>query len=149
MGIQYGNALVYLLAIVASIVFMISNNEYLDIINGAFEMVFCLLLIGIEAHVFPMWFIEKLKNDIGFLFRPIGRLLFIIFLGLMLFGFGTFGIIMGIIMVAWTAINVFVYHKYPGMLDHGHLDTDATPPGADDVYAPAGYNAPVSAAQDL
>mmetsp|Transcript_4217 Transcript_4217/g.8742 ORF Transcript_4217/g.8742 Transcript_4217/m.8742 type:complete len:141 (+) Transcript_4217:642-1064(+) len=130
----------YILVIICSIVFMITANWYLAILDGCFTMAFALLLIGIEAGVLPPPFLAKLKNDMGFLFRPLGRLIFVIFLAFMLFGFWTFGIVVAILLIAQAVFNVYVIKTHPGVLEgYGELDAGETPPADDGTYAAAPY----------
>mmetsp|Transcript_20326 Transcript_20326/g.36656 ORF Transcript_20326/g.36656 Transcript_20326/m.36656 type:complete len:143 (+) Transcript_20326:464-892(+) len=129
----------YILVIICSIVFMITANWYLAILDGCFTMAFSLLLIGIEAGVLPPPFIEKLRNDMGFLFRPLGRLLFVIFIAFMLFGFGTFGIVVAVLLIAQAIFNVYVIKTHPGVLETYSsavlLDQAEAPPADDGAYS--------------
>lgn len=137
--IQIGNAMVYLVSMIASLVFMITSAQYLHVIIGLFEMISCLLLIAIEANAIPEATVEHMKKDIGFLFVPEGRLIFIIMLGLVLIGTGVFGIIAAVLMLVWTIFSVFVHHSHPAMKHHdsggGYRENPL--PQNEDRYLPA------------
>ena len=56
----------------------------------------------------------------GFLYVPLGRLLYIVYLALILYGFSTFGTVMGVVMTLATLFNVFLYFKHPAARKEYH-----------------------------
>uniref|UniRef100_A0A7S2RW01 Uncharacterized protein n=1 Tax=Rhizochromulina marina TaxID=1034831 RepID=A0A7S2RW01_9STRA len=123
---KLGNSVIFVLVIIASIMFMADKTDcyYLGILNGLFVMTFMLVLLGLELGLFPPDFTEKLRNDMRFLFRPLGRLLVSVYVALMLFGFGFFGILMGVIMTVATAFNAFLFHRHRDVLNYSQLDEE-------------------------
>ena len=97
--------------------FMFDTTEcfFLGMMNGTVELISVTYLLLVEApfYTIPEAVDFKLKSLFGFLYNPIGRLCYIIYLALILYGFSTFGIVMGVFMVLATAFNIFLFFKHP------------------------------------
>ena len=70
-----------------------------------------LLMTELPNYKLPLRIEEKIRALVGFLYTPVGRLGYIIYLSLILYGFSTFGAVMGVVMSLATLFNVFLYLK--------------------------------------
>ena len=126
------NVGIFSLSIVATILYMIDTTEcfYLGIMNGVVEIIGVLFMLVTELPTLavPDAVEKTLKTFALFLYTPIGRLAFSIYLALMLYGFSTFGGICGFLMCASTLFSVYLYLKYPGTRKE-YRDLEATTVG--------------------
>jgi len=129
-GIQYGNMAIYVAAVVASILVWFNDATYINVLCAIFEICFCAVLLVVESGSLKTKpeYLKSLKNDVGFLFRPMGRLLFVLYLALMLFAFGILGIVVGSFMLLLALFNAYIWRIHPEVFDgYGELP----PAGAD------------------
>lgn len=116
-AVTWGNIAIYSLTIVATVWFMLDTTDcfYLGLLNGVVEIIGVTFLLVSEL---PMWSIPptldaKLRDFMGFLYKPIGRLCFVLYVSFILFGFGTFGSLMAVLMLVSTLFSVYLYFKHP------------------------------------
>jgi hypothetical protein len=106
------------MVIVATVLAMVdvaSKCFYFNVLNGAIVLVSAtfLLLTELPAYGVPPQHVPAIRALFGFLYVPVGRLAFTCYLALLLYGFSTFGVVMGLVMVMATFFNVFLYFKHP------------------------------------
>jgi len=130
---RWANSAIFALVLVSTVMFMFDEADcaYLGFLNGAVELISVtyLLLVEIPFYTMPDVVDSTLKSLFGFLYNPVGRLCYIVYLALILYGFSTFGIIMGVLMVVATLFNIYLYFKHPATrkayhdLGSGNADT--------------------------
>jgi len=88
---------------------------YFNVLNGAIVLVSSTFLLFTELPVYgvPEQYVPIIRSLFGFLYVPVGRLAFVCYLALLLYGFSTFGVVIGVVMVVATFFNVFLYFKHP------------------------------------
>lgn len=113
--VRLGNCAIYVLVLVATALFASTNGTYLGVLNAAVEFVAVsfLLLTELPFYNIPQELEAKIRSLAGFLYVPVGRLAFVIYLALILYGFSTFGVVIGVIFVVATLFNLFLYFKHP------------------------------------
>ena len=120
----WGNVAIYALTIVATVMFMLDTTDcfYLGLMNGVVEIIGVAFLLVSELPIYslPEQVDLQLRELIGFLYKPVGRLVFVLYLSFMLFGFGTFGSIMAVLMIASTVFSVYLFIKHPSTREIYH-----------------------------
>ena len=99
------SVLSYVLMAICSIVFMSSYSMFFNVMAGLYMMGAAVALTMIHLQA-PNNAVLALREGAPFLFMPIGRSALSLALAALLFGMGTFGIIVAIFMVITVGLNL-------------------------------------------
>lgn len=113
----WGSVAIYGLTICATVMFMLDTTDcfYLGLLNGCIEIISVAFLLVSELPVYslPDGLDMQIRESMGFLYKPMGRFIFTLYLSFILFGFGTFGSCMAVLMLAATMFSIYLYKKHP------------------------------------
>merc|ERR1740117_2064134 len=90
-------------------------------------MIFALILVTLELQKVPFWMMACFRSEAGFVLHPRGRIGFIFAVALLMFGEGTFGVVLGAGLIVLVAVNATVLYKFPEDFSahYSHLESDA------------------------
>jgi hypothetical protein len=101
--------------IVASILSLLTTNNATTGVLSCYVVVFACLLCCFESGLQVV--LRVIAMNFGFMYSAKARSMFMIFVGTILFSFSLFGKIIGCLMLANAAFNIFALIKYPGFED--------------------------------
>jgi len=111
--VRVANLLIYVLLFVGAIVFLVSDNGWVNIMVSLYLMLFAILLVILELRKMPDFLESSIKSEMGFLLHPKGRMVFMMMISLVMFGEGNLGIAIGCLLIALMALNGFMLWKFP------------------------------------
>ena len=111
--VRVANLLIYLLLFVGAIVFLTSDNAWVNIMISLYLMIFAIVLVILELRKMPDFLEASIKSEMGFLLHPKGRMVFMIAISLIMFGEGNLGIAIGCLLIALMAMNGLMLWKFP------------------------------------
>ena len=101
--------------IFVSLLSLLTTNNATTGVLACYVVVFSCLLCCFETHLKQIS--KIIAFNFGFLYSAKSRSAFMIFVGTILFSFSLFGKIIGCLMLANAAFNIFIIAKYPGYED--------------------------------
>ena len=109
--------------IFVSLLSLLTTNNATTGVLAIYVVVFACLLCCFETHLKQIS--KIIAMNFGFLYSAKSRSAFMIFVGTILFSFSLFGKIIGLLMLANAAFNIFIIAKYPGYEDAQRQDAQA------------------------
>lgn len=109
--------------IFVSLLSLLTTNNATTGVLACYVVVFSCLLCCFETHLKQIS--KIIAFNFGFLYSAKSRSAFMIFVGTILFSFSLFGKIIGCLMLANAAFNIFIIAKYPGYEDAQRQDAQS------------------------
>jgi len=113
LAVRVANLLMFTLVLICAIVFMATSPNYLSIVISVYTMIFALILVVLELQKVPQWMMNCFRSETGFVLHPRGRIGFVFAISLIMFGEGTFGIVLGCGLLLLVVVNALVLYKFP------------------------------------
>lgn len=109
---RISNLLLSIVMIVVSLLSLLTTNSATTGVLACYVVVFSCLLCCFETHLTQIS--KFIALNFGFMYSAKSRAAFMIFLGTILFSFSLFGKIVGCLMLANAAFNIYILFKHPG-----------------------------------
>jgi uncharacterized membrane protein YgaE (UPF0421/DUF939 family) len=101
----------------------LSSTDVSTAVIACYVMAFSCLICCYETHLKQVHM--TIAVNFGFLYNAKGRIVFLAFVGMLLFNLGLIGIIVGSAMVANLAAHVYILFRYPEFEEYQRKDAQA------------------------